>query len=182
MVSSLFSAIEFFDDKINLIISYGDIVYDEAALKSLVCSDAANDINLVSYQNWFDLWKLRMEDPLDDVETFKVEEGIVKELGKKTNNVDEVQGQFTGLFMISKHKILEMISFYDNLDRSGYYDGQNFDNMYMTTFIQLLINQGWKVGCIPIMNGWVEIDSVSDLKAYEGSLSENELTQFIQAS
>lgn len=182
MVSSLFSATQFFDDKMNLIISYGDIVYDESALRSLVCSDTSNDINLVSYQNWFDLWKLRMEDPLDDVETFTVEDGIVKELGKKTNNIDEVQGQFTGLFMISKQKISDMVKFYEMLDRGGCYDGQNFDNMYMTTFIQLLINHGWKVGCVPIMNGWVEIDSVNDLQAYEGSLAENKLTQFIQIS
>ena len=111
-----------------------------------------------------------MENPLDDVETFKVADGLVTELGKKVSNIDDVQGQFTGLFRISKGKVLDLVKFYEMIDRDALYDGQTFDNMYMTTFIQLLIDDGWRVGHIPIHDGWLEIDSVSDLKAYEASI------------
>ena len=178
MVSSLFSAIPFFDDKSNLIISYGDIVYDKAVLNALVSCDTSNDINIVSYQNWFELWKLRMNNPLDDVETFKIVDGLVTELGKKVNNINEVQGQFTGLFRISKGKVLDLVKFYESLEQDGLYDGQTFENMYMTTFIQLLIDDGWRVGHIPINGGWLEIDSVHDLEAYNAVNMKNKLIQF----
>ena len=35
--------------------------------------------------------------------------------------------------------------------------------MYMTTFIQQLINIGIEVKAIPFKRGWVEIDTPSDL-------------------
>ena len=47
------------------------------------------------------------------------------------------------------------------------YDGNNYDNMYMTTFIQMIIDNLLEVKPIYINGGWVEIDSLVDLKKME---------------
>ena len=47
------------------------------------------------------------------------------------------------------------------------YDGKDFDNMYMTSFVQYLVDSGWDVRAIPVDGGWLEIDSVDDLETYE---------------
>ena len=53
------------------------------------------------------------------------------------------------------------------LDRDAFYDGKNFDNMYMTSFIQMIINNLLNVKPIFINGGWIEIDSLDDLKNLE---------------
>jgi choline kinase len=52
---------------------------------------------------------------------------------------------------------------YHNLPKDQIYDGKNYDNMYMTTFIQILISNKFQVTPVFINGGWVEIDSPSDL-------------------
>ena len=39
--------------------------------------------------------------------------------------------------------------------------------MYMTCFIQNLIDHGWKVKPELIQGGWVEVDTVEELNIYE---------------
>ena len=39
--------------------------------------------------------------------------------------------------------------------------------MYMTSFIQLIINAGYQVKANIIRGGWLEFDSHKDLTAYE---------------
>lgn len=40
--------------------------------------------------------------------------------------------------------------------------------MYMTSLIQNLIDNDWQVQAALINRGWLEVDSVEDLQAYEG--------------
>jgi choline kinase len=57
-----------------------------------------------------------------------------------------------------------MVEFYDSLDRTAIYDGKDFDNMYMTSFIQLLIdNNVFPVHAVGINGGWTEVDTPTDL-------------------
>jgi choline kinase len=51
------------------------------------------------------------------------------------------------------------------MDKSATYDGQEFSNMYMTSFIQYLIDTGWDTRAAFIDNGWAEVDSPEDLDA-----------------
>ena len=39
--------------------------------------------------------------------------------------------------------------------------------MYMTSFIQNIIDSGWDVRASLTNRGWLEVDSVEDLEAYE---------------
>ena len=167
MVESLFSAIDFLEEcKEDLILGYGDIIYLKRNLEALLsCED---DISLMIDKEWKSLWQLRIEDPLSDAETLVMDsDNYILELGKKPENYDKIQGQYTGLIKIKANKIPELISFYNNLDRSNMYDGNTFENMYMTSFLQLMIDGGWKVKGVIVENGWLEIDTVDDLKLYE---------------
>ena len=50
--------------------------------------------------------------------------------------------------------------------------------MYMTSFLQMLIDSDWKVKAVDVRAGWLEIDSVEDLKEYEGMQDKGELEPF----
>lgn len=177
MVSTLFQALDFIKQEGDLIISYGDIVYNDNNLKLLLeCDD---EIGLMIDSKWRDLWSLRLENPLDDAETLMMnDDGFITELGKKPDSYDRIQGQYTGLIKIRSDKIDDFINFYSQLDSNALYDGQDFDNMYMTSFLQSLINARWQAKAVLVENGWLEIDSVDDLMQYESLAKQGKLERF----
>jgi choline kinase len=130
-------------------------------------------------RKWVDLWLLRFENPLEDAETLILDDdNYITELGKKPENYDSSQGQYTGLIKLRSDKTKDFIAFYNDLDRDATYDGKDFDNMYMTSFIQLLINKGWKVKACMVDSGWLEVDSIEDLDTYENMQSNGDLERF----
>lgn len=160
MVSSLFCAKDFMND--DLIISYSDIIYKKEVLDILIQSK--NEFSVIIDKNWHQLWSQRMENPLDDAETLKIKNGKIIEIGKKPKNYDEIEGQYIGLIKISKKILPLVIDYYRGLDTSQIYDNKDFNNMYMTTFIQKIIDNLLYVSPIYIHGGWTEIDTVNDLQ------------------
>jgi choline kinase len=174
MVESLFSAMDFIKQEGDLIVAYGDIVYESNNLEELLACD--DEISLMIDKNWRELWGLRLENPLDDAETLKINEhGYVTELGRIPKSYSEIEGQYTGLIKIRADKVLDLIAFYHKLDRNALYDGNDFYNMYMTSFLQLMIDEGWKAKAVMVNNGWLEVDSVEDLELYEKMTKEDSL-------
>lgn len=170
MVGTLFAAEDFMQPGEDLIISYGDIVYRDEVFKKLLLTEG--ELVIAADLDWYDLWKLRMENPLDDAETFKmIDDNKVVELGKKPNHREDAQAQYIGLIKISANKVAEFINYYHAMDKLATYDGKDFNNMYMTSLIQNLIDSGWDARAALINRGWLEVDSVEDLEAYE-SLTE----------
>ncbi len=159
MVSTLFCAKDFMDD--DIIISYADIVYKKEVLEKLIKSK--EDFSVVVDRKWRELWSQRMENPLEDAETLKIQNGNIVELGKKPKNYDEIEGQYIGLVKISKNILSKVIDFYENLDKNKMYDGKDFNNMYMTSFIQMMIAELCDVKPVFIDGGWVEVDCVEDM-------------------
>lgn len=166
MVSTLFAAQDFMQPDEDLIISYGDIVYKPEVFSKLL--ETEGDLVIAADLDWYDLWKLRMEDPLMDAETFRMIAGNkVIELGKKPEKREDAQAQYIGLIKISASKVNDFINHYQALDKDALYDGKDFNNMYMTSLIQNIIDSGWNVRAALINRGWLEVDSVEDLEAYE---------------
>lgn len=162
MVVSLFSAFDVMEGD-DLLITYGDIVYSDNVIEQVLNNDS--EIGVVVDKGWKTYWEARMENPLDDAETLKVNEsGDIIELGKKAKNIDEIQGQYIGMIKIRKDFVPKFISFYEGLDKNGIYDGKDFDNMYMTSFLQKITEELIALKPIYINNGWMEIDEPSDLK------------------
>lgn len=176
MVYSLMCAKEFIKNtQTDLIISYGDILFEKNILSKLL--ESKSDISLIIDKSWKKIWKLRFENPLTDAETLIINEnGFIKELGNKTNNYGKIQGQYIGLIKIDKSKLLDIVKFYENLKKNNIED---FENMYMTSFLQKLINKDWKVKPVFVNNGWLEFDTLKDLELYNSLYRQNKLKNFI---
>ncbi len=176
MVFSLFCALAEMQDDKDLVVAYGDIIYEKKVLEQLLKSN--KDVSVVTDIKWKRCWDIRNEDVLSDAETFKwdPDTGKIVELGKKAHSLDEIQGQYTGLIKIHKRFVTRFKEFYlEKLDRSIKYDGNDFNNMYMTSLIQELINDNQNVFGVPVENGWLEFDTVSDITLYEEMLGNNTL-------
>lgn len=172
MVVSLFCAESEMND--DIIISYADIIYTPEIIKKLMQSTA--DVAVVVDKDWRKLWELRMSDPLADAETMKLDaKGNIKELGKKPKGFEEIEGQYMGLIKFSGRMMSKIKAFYASLDRQAIYDGKKFDSMFMTSFLQLIIDRLSPIQAVFINGGWLEIDNLQDLKAYEKLDSVKEL-------
>lgn len=166
MVESLMRARALFDGKDDVIMAYGDIVYEPRVLATLL--QAQGEIVVTADLGWERLWSARMEDYSSDVESFRLRaDGSMAELGKRPGSLAEVEAQYIGLVRFPAACHAALLAFYDGLDRTARYDGQPFPKMYMTSFIQKLIDCGWDVRPALIENGWLEVDTVEDLDRYE---------------
>lgn len=160
MVASLMCAASELND--DIVVSYGDIVYGPAVLEPLLAESAP--ISVVVDRDWRSLWSARMANPLADAETLKVgPDGNIIELGRKPSGYEDIQGQYIGLIKVRAHACQAVLSFYRSLDPGFCYDGRSLSRMYMTTFIQLVIDELMPVRAVWISGGWVEIDTHEDL-------------------
>ena len=166
MVYSLFCAAPEFED--DVIISYSDIVYEPRILRAVMESSLAFAVAIDL--GWSKLWEWRGEDPLSTAETLKMDsDGRILEIGRKPLSLGEIEGQYLGLIKIGKDAWPRVIDFYRNMDRDAEYDGKDFDNMYMTSFIQAVADCLMPVYSVPIEHGWVEVDTCQDLRNYENA-------------
>ncbi len=179
MVSTLFCAEDRMIPGEDILIAYGDIVYEPRVLRSLI--DANAPVAVSVDREWQRLWETRMDDPLSDAETLKLaDKNLIVELGKKPQVLDDIQGQYIGLIKVRSDTVETVRAQWHGLDRLGSYDGKDFDNMYMTSFIQHLIDTGSDVRAAFTDNGWIEIDTVEDLTRYEQMQQAGKLAQFIR--
>lgn len=172
MVSTLMCARDLFDGRDDVLITYGDIVYEQRILKEIL--DAKGSMALTIDTEWKRLWSLRMDNPLEDAETLKLDGERIIELGKKPSSYSEINGQYMGLIKVDAKSAQDFVNVWDSMDRTAEYDNKDFDNMYLTSFIQYLIDRGWFARAVPVKNGWLEIDTVEDLNYFNSnSLSES---------
>lgn len=164
MVYSLFCAETLFTDDEDVIVAYGDIIFEPDVLKGLLA--AKGDIVVTADKQWESLWKLRMDDPLADAETFRFNEnGALLELGKKPDSLDDIQAQYIGLVKFSGRAVKQLFPFYQALQAS--LTDEAFKHLYFTDYLQALIDGQWDVRCRFIERQWLEVDSVDDLNIYQ---------------
>lgn len=164
MVYTLFKAQKEFND--DLIVTYSDIIYSPHILRKLM--DYPESLAVTIDLNWKELWKIRMDNPLDDAETLKITNGYITHLGKKTQSLEDIQGQYMGLIKFSKKILPDIIQFYTNLtENCNESEKVTAGQMYMTDFLQALIDEGYKLRSVPVKGGWLEIDSLKDLESYQ---------------
>ena len=162
MVNTLFAAESVMIGDSDLIIGYGDIVYEPRVLAALLAVNAP--IGLAVDREWRRYWVARMDDPLTDAETLKLTDGNrVLELGKKPGSYADIQGQYIGLIKIRADHVAQLPLLWRAMDSTAAYDGKDYDNMYMTSFIQHLIDSGWETRAAFVNNGWAEVDCETDL-------------------
>jgi choline kinase len=160
MVSSLACAADWLQTG-PCIVSYSDIFYSSAAVRSLMtCTDPI----AVTYDpNWLTLWTQRFGDPLLDAETFRLTpKHTLAEIGNKPKLLDEVQGQYMGLLRFAPDGWVEVLRIRAGLSPLA------CDQMHMTGTLQKVIDAGHvPIAAVPYVGEWGEIDSPSDLSSYE---------------
>lgn len=158
MVYSLMQADEILE-KDDCIISYSDIFYTPSCLKKLKeCTDSF----AITYDPHFEqLWSKRFENPLEDLETFELNDNQnLISIGKKPSSLDEIRGQYMGLIKISSSKWREVKNLLA-LDQVG------LKKLDMTSLLNICLQKKIQIKAISIENDtWGEVDFVSDLNLY----------------
>ena len=116
----------------------------------------------MSDAEWRRYWDKRTENILSDIETFKMTgANKIIELGKKPDSLNEIQGQFIGLIKVREDHVALLLDMYEKIKLQM---GDNLvSKMYMTDFLQYLIDNNWDTEAIEIQNGWLEFDTIEDI-------------------
>ncbi|PTX42614.1 choline kinase [Christiangramia gaetbulicola] len=161
MVGTLFCAPKM---ETETIISYSDIVYSSDHIEKLKNQDG--DIVITADKKWLDLWSTRFENPLDDAESFKTNDGVLTEIGNDEDSIDNIQAQYMGLIKFTPRGWDIAFGTYNSLNK----DEQ--DKLDMTSFLSMLMEKT-DIKVAFIEGRWCEVDSNDDVKAYEIKLKEN---------
>ena len=170
MVYSLMCARDDYEAYDEIIISYGDIVYNKSVVEALLSAD--EDFAVVVDRNWLSYWQMRFSDPLSDAESLRLDDaGRIVDIGKEASTVTEIQGQYIGLMKFSRRAMSICNAIYDGLevDNEGVSPAdlpttRSNRKMYMTDLIQEIIDQGHPVHPVLIDGGWLGIDTLEDYR------------------
>jgi choline kinase len=176
MVASLMCAAELLDGSADVLVAYGDIVYEPGVVYALLQSQGPICTGID--RCWLRLWQIRFKYPLVDAETLRVNDsGDILELGRKPKSLAEIGGQYMGLIKIRAEFAPRLRLAYQQMPPNDLSDGSKTSNMFMTDFLQYLIDSGQPVRAVMVCGGWLELDTAEDLELYnrmhrEGTLSE----------
>ncbi len=176
MVCSLMYARNLMETEEDIIISYGDIIYEEDVLKKILAAE--DEMSVIVDDGWYEYWSERCENPLEDAETLMFDEdNYLTEIGQKTTELAKVQSQYIGLMRFKKEGLKVMLLLSTEAERRSnngellWRTTRNYAKMYMTDLLQGLIDEGHKLRAVHIQRGWFEIDNREDLKVVEEKLS-----------
>jgi len=177
MVASLFCAADVMRDDADLLVTYGDIVYEPSVLAAIL--DSTAPVSIVSDRAWRSYWQARMADPLADAETLRLRAGRrVIEIGRKPRDYSEIQGQYIGLTKVRADHVAALVAVRAAMPRDGVFNGKTYDRIDMTSFLQYLIDGGWELHAVEVEHGWLEVDSVADIERYNQMRKEGTLPAF----
>jgi choline kinase len=159
----------------DIIISYGDIIYEASVLRKLMISPFP--MSVVIDDGWYDYWNTRSENPLSDAETLKLDqEGNIVEIGQKPKSLAEIESQYIGLMRFRGEGLAAMVQLAEEAERRStageplWRTERNYQKMYMTDLLQGLADTGKKLQTVRINRGWFEIDNPEDLRVAEQGL------------
>lgn len=172
MVTSLFMGLQTLSFDEDVLVSYGDICYSDKILQDLIASGkkvSDTDIHLAADSNWFKMWEQRMPNPLNDGESFKVgPDGLLQEVGKSIRDRSDAPAQFIGLYLIKANRVEDLFNFLKLMADPTPFNSPIKD-LYSTDLLNLLIENGWRIEPTYISNGWIEVDTLSDIEVYESN-------------
>ena len=169
MVESLFCAEPFFGK--DLIVSYGDIIYQPGLIKSLL--NSPHDISVLIDEHWQPYWEQRFDNPLCDAETLKLDPlGRIIEIGNTPSSINEIEAQYTGLMRFKNTGIANLIRAHKNLGKSHrqWLEQRPLNQAYMTDLLMEMILTGHDTFGILTQRGWFEIDTPKDLEVARACL------------
>lgn len=161
------------------LVVYADLVYEPRVIRQALSGNS--DIGVVVDTGWLRQWELRFEDPLSDAETLEIgEDGSLRDIGRKAEHLEAIEAQYIGVTKFSPAGARRFMSFFDEgTEDAAWTLGRGKRRSYFTDALRGLIQADQRVDALKIENGWIEIDSESDLSLYETLLARNELQQLI---
>jgi len=160
MVRSLMVARDWLSSS-SCVVSYADILYSSDAVRRLL--ELVADVAITYDPNWKVLWQERFGSAALDAETFRCDQKTRRllEIGNAITDVDAVEGQYMGLLRFSPVGYQSLISLVSRMS------SLKVDRLSMTEALALLLETGQEIRTVPIVDAWMEIDSVSDLALCE---------------
>lgn len=159
MVATLMKAGKWLEND-DCIVSYSDIVYSASGVSALFHADTG--ISLTYYTKFRSLWEKRFANPLEDIETFKLDsDSYLTEIGKKADSLDEIEGQYMGLLKFTSQ------GWYDAKSKMKSNMPKDIYHIDMTGLLAHFLSQGMKIQAVPYEGLWLEVDNQNDLQMYE---------------
>jgi L-glutamine-phosphate cytidylyltransferase len=158
MVASLCRA----DDRLaadTTLVSYGDIAFSPATARRLAACPAP--LALAYDRDWHALWRRRFADPLEDAETFALDDdGHVADIGGRPRRGERIAGQYIGLTRWTPAAWTQFGGVLRRLQSTE--AGRRVD---MTAALRLLVREHRAaVAAVPVDGPWFEFDSERDVE------------------
>ena len=142
------------------LVCYSDIVFSPKAIRALADSTAL--LAITSYSSYWELWEKRMDNPLADLETFRIDgANRLLEIGKKPTARTDIQGQFMGLLRFTP----ESWGWVEKTIQQPL--TKPINKLDMTTLLQELLQRNYPIQVISTDDLWLECDSEHDIEIYE---------------
>ena len=167
ILHSLFTAKEYINGPV--MISYSDIYVEPKIYKKL--SKSIGEIVLAIDNDWQSYYEGRTEHPLSQAENIlTTKDGNVIKAGKnliKNNDNDIICNEFLGLWKMNADGCRLFCKIFQELNSkltfsSPYQNSIEWQNAYITDFIQDLCDRGVKIHTLSNQRGWAEFDTEQD--------------------
>ena len=177
ILSSLMLARSIMHD--DIIISYGDVIFDEHVLQSLI--NFSGSIGLGIDLNWEKNYDGKEQELKQEASTVQMKNNMSRKMvyegghaiskikgNLKSNDYTEQNlGEFIGLMRLSKRGSAIFIKRYEELINShigSFHEASSISQAYFTDMLQELIDNDIEILPIPVQGKWCEIDTIEDLK------------------
>jgi choline kinase len=133
------------------LIIYSDIYFEDSAIDSLVKSKSPSVLNLLRY---LEIWGSRFTNPIEDLETFVLSQdrSHLIEIGEAPKSLNEVQGQFGGIFKLNPETWMLITK-----------EIENISQLDTTTVLNMCLKLGVRFNLVNYDGFWAEFDSKEDL-------------------
>ncbi len=181
MVETLFCAEAEVGEEV--IVSYGDIVYEPRVLAALLTS--RYEISVAVDENWRAYWEHRFEDPSNDAESLRLnEEGRITDIGNPVSDISEIEAQYMGLMRFKGGGVRALKEARNNFSpfHRSWMENRPPEQAYMTDLLMEMVLMGFPVHAVPVEGGWLEIDTVKDYETAAAMIENGTIDRFFDPS
>ena len=150
----------------DVIVLYSDIIYEKNVLVKQLESE--HDISIVTDVKWRLNYLDRKDHPLEEAENVVFDENLqVQRVGKDLKgDKNSLSGEFIGMMKLKRSGTEIFKMFYHSCKKKyktgPFQSASTFQVAYLTDMIQELVDNSVVVHCVPVENGWKEIDTAED--------------------
>ena len=160
MVATLMRADEWLRAE-DCLVSYADIVYSPKAVELLI--DTPDDIAITYHTKFRELWQDRFDNPLDDIETFKLDaQSNLLEIGQRAKSLDDIEGQYMGLLKFTPRGWSQVTRALQSPHLP-----KPIAKIDMTGLLSFLLSCGISIKAVAYDELFVEVDNPDDLSLYQ---------------